>query len=96
MIKNEEENNLKQSLINNESSSKELSFNNIKTFSNSHFSNSNFSNSNFIRNSKFTKNSTNFSYNKSKRYKIGISFFILYLTLNSLDSILISYFYYDF
>ena len=98
MIENEQENNLKQSLINNnnESSSKELSFNNIKTFSNSHFSNSNFTNSNFIRNSKFTKNSTNFSYNKSKRYKIGISFFILYLTLNSLDSILISYFDYDF
>ena len=105
MIENEE-NNLKQSLINNNNnnnnnnndSSKELSINS-KTFSNSNFLNSKLSNSNFT-NSKFSRisniSNTKFSYNKSIRYKIGISFFILYLTLNSLDSILISYFDYDF
>ena len=101
MIENEE-NNLKQSLINNNNnnndSSKELSINS-KTFSNSNFLNSKLSNSNFT-NSKFSRisniSNTKFSFNKSIRYKIGISFFILYLTLNSLDSILISYFDYDF
>ena len=97
MIENDKENILKQPLINsNDSTVKDLSLinsnlNNLnsKTFSKT-FSNSNFSNS------KLNFSNSKFSYNKSIRYKIGIAFLILYLTVNALDSIFISYFDYNF
>jgi hypothetical protein len=100
MIENDLENNIKQPLINNVDSSKEISSFQSQTISNTlnskTFTNSKFSNSNFTNNSNINYSITKIKYQKSTRYKIGISFFILYILLNALDTIFISYFDYDF